>query len=135
VILPGAAYTEKPGTYVNTEGRVQQTLRAVFPPGDAREDWTIIRALSEVAGHVLPFNNLDELGAAMIKAVPHFAAVDSITPASWGKFGTSGEPGKAPLTYAIDNFYMTNPICRASRVMAECSAAMSDEERATGTHG
>ena len=81
VILPGAAYTEKSATWVNTEGRVQLGRRAVFPPGQAREDWTILRALSGVIGKVLPYDNLDALRAAMVAAAPHFADVDVAVPA------------------------------------------------------
>ena len=77
-MLPGAAYTEKNGTYVNTEGRVQLGERAVFPPGDAREDWAIVRALSEHLGAKLPFYSLRELRAAMYAAHPHLAAIDAV---------------------------------------------------------
>lgn len=81
VILPGAAYTEKPATWVNTEGRVQLGRRAVFPPGQAREDWAILRALSAVIGKTLPYDNLEALRAAMAAAAPHFAEVDVAVPA------------------------------------------------------
>lgn len=135
VILPGAAYTEKPGTYVNTEGRVQHGLRAVFAPGDAREDWTIIRALSDALGQTLPFNNLGELRALMATEAPHLGLIDTIQAAKWVKFGKAGKLDGAPLTPAIDNFYLTNPICRASSVMADCSGEAHLAEGATGTHG
>ncbi len=135
VILPGAAYTEKAGIYVNMEGRVQRGYRAAFPPGDAREDWTIIRALSELTGHVLPYDNIDELRVKMLEAAPHFIGVDTIEPAKWAAFGKAGKLLKAPLSGAVDNFYMTNPITRASLIMAECSGAMTETEGATGTHG
>ena len=126
VILPGAAYTEKSGTYVNTEGRVQMAARAGFPPGDAREDWAILRALSDVLGHKLPFDSLAELRARLYAAHPHFAAIDDIAAGSLDDIKalaarptrTSTEPFRNPIT----DFYLTNPIARASAVMAECSA-------------
>jgi NADH-quinone oxidoreductase subunit G len=126
VILPGAAYTEKSGIYVNTEGRVQVVNRAVFPPGEAREDWAILRALSDVLGHRLPYDSLAELRRVLFQAHPHLQRIDQITPGSpadierLAAFG--GTPDKAPLRSAIDDFYLTNPIARASAVMAECSA-------------
>jgi NADH-quinone oxidoreductase subunit G len=128
VILPGAAYTEKSGTYVNTEGRVQMAKRAVFPPGEAREDWTIIRALSDVLGAKLPYDSLEQLRAAMIKDAPHFAAVDQAPrnpgadPNVWGQIGVAGPvDAQRMLAPAIADFYLTNPIARASETMAECS--------------
>jgi len=126
VILPGAAYTEKFGTYVNTEGRVQMASRAVFPPGDAREDWAILRALSERLGHKLPYDSLPQLRAAMFKAHPHLQRLDEIAagdPADIRKLaGLGGTPEKAAFRSAVRDFYLTNPIARASAVMAECSA-------------
>lgn len=83
VILPGAAYTEKNATWVNTEGRVQRGRLAVFPPGEAREDWTIIRALSEVLGKTLPYNTLAQLRDRMIAANEVFGRVDEVVPAEW----------------------------------------------------
>src|SRR5690606_18362972 len=80
VILPGAAYTEKSATYVNTEGRVQRTLRAGFAPGDAREDWAILRALSDVLGHRLPFDSLEQLRSRLAQEVPHLVRLDAIEP-------------------------------------------------------
>jgi NADH-quinone oxidoreductase subunit G len=93
VILPGAAYSEKNGTYVNLEGRVQTARRAAFPPGDAREDWTIIRALSSALGKPLPFDNLGELRQKMIASCPSFAAADQVAPGEWGEFGTEAALG------------------------------------------
>ncbi len=126
VVLPGAAYTEKSATYVNTEGRVQMATRAAFPPGQAREDWAIIRALSDVVGHRLPFDSFAELRAALYAAHPHFTRVDEIEAGSLDTLralaGRSGKPGRDPFMNAIDDFYLTNPIARASAVMAECSA-------------
>jgi len=124
VILPGAAYTEKSGLYVNTEGRVQMTDRAGFPPGDAREDWAIFRALSAVLGKTLPFDSLAQLRALLFKAVPHFARIDQIEKADAGALSKlpAGEIGGAAFVSPISDFYLTNPIARASKVMAECSA-------------
>ncbi|HEY1543822.1 MAG TPA: NADH-quinone oxidoreductase subunit NuoG [Xanthobacteraceae bacterium] len=126
VILPGAAYTEKSGLYVNTEGRVQMGARAAFPPGDAREDWAILRALSDVLGHRLPFDSLAGLRTALFAAHPHLARLDAIAPGDPADIqklaGLGGTPDKAPLRSIVEDFYFTNPIARASAVMAECSA-------------
>jgi len=125
VILPGAAYPEKSGLYVNTEGRVQMAARASFPPGDAREDWAILRALSDVLGSRLPYDSLAQLRSAMFKAHPHLQRVDRIeegnAPDIEKLAGLGGSPDKAPFVSAIDDFYLTNAIARASAVMAECS--------------
>jgi len=126
VILPGAAYTEKSGLYVNTEGRVQFANRAAFPPGEAREDWAILRALSEVLGRTLPFDSLTALRARLVAAVPHLARVDEIAPADPAAIAALAQKGgamdKAPFAAVIGDFYLTNPIARASAIMAECSA-------------
>ncbi len=126
VILPSGAYTEISGLYVNTEGRVQRSDRAAFPPGDAREGWAIFRALSEVLGKTLPYNSLSALRAALVAAHPHFAEVDEIVAADAGALkdlaALSGAFDKAPFGRAVSDFYLTNPIARASAVMAECSA-------------
>ncbi len=127
VVLPGAAYTEKDGIYVNTEGRVQYANRAAFPPGDAREDWTIIRALAARVKVSLGFDNLGELRDDLIEAVPHFAMADQISPAKWVKFGSKTKLKDAPVTAAIDNFYMTCAISRASETMADCLRAMQTD--------
>ena len=125
VILPGAAYTEKAGLYVNTEGRVQQSDRAVFPPGEAREDWAILRALSEQLGARLPFDSYRALKAALQTAVPHFAKVERIVAAEGDGLaslaGLGGELDRAPFRSPVEDFYLTNPIARCSAVMAECS--------------
>jgi NADH-quinone oxidoreductase subunit G len=139
VILPGAAYTEKDGTYVNTEGRVQLGRRAVFPPGDAREDWAIVRALSAAVGRPLPFDSLGELRRCLRAACPILAETDRVTPAAWGMFGETGplEPGS--FVYPIADFYRTDPISRASATMAECSDVFvvhhGELPVQTGTHG
>jgi NADH-quinone oxidoreductase subunit G len=125
VILPSAAYTEKSGTYVNTEGRVQVGERAVFPPGDAKEDWAIFRALSAVLGMPLPFNSLRALRAAMYAEFPHLAQIDQIVPGALDGIkelaGRATKTDSAKLTSPIGDFYLTNPIARASAIMAECS--------------
>jgi NADH-quinone oxidoreductase subunit G len=126
VILPGAAYTEKSGTYVNTEGRVQMTRRAAFPPGEAREDWAIIRAMSESLGRRLPFDSLAELRAALYASHPRFARIGEVAPASLDEVKAlaerKGVPTAAAFSLAVPDFYLTNPIARASAIMAECSA-------------
>jgi NADH-quinone oxidoreductase subunit G len=126
VILPGAAYTEKNATYVNLEGRVQVANRAGFPPGDAREDWAILRALSDVLGQRLPFDSLIALRKALYVAHPHFAAVDSVEAGDVAEAvsvlaGRGGETGSGAFVSPVGDFYLTNPIARASRVLAECS--------------
>ena len=122
VILPAASYAEKPGTYVNLEGRVQRGDRAVFPPGDAREDWAILRALSERIGTPLPFDSFDELRAAMFAEVPALAE-EGLATFDWSMpqldTTASGE-----IAYPIKDFYLTNSICRASPTMQRCSAEL-----------
>jgi NADH-quinone oxidoreductase subunit G len=144
VVLPGAAYTEKSATYVNTEGRAQTTARAAFPPGDAKEDWAIVRALSGHVGHRLPYDTLPALRAAMYKQVPALARVDAAAPADIkGVEALAAGGGKLatePFGVAVADFYLTNPIARASAVMAELSAfkraaGQRTTERTTGTHG
>ncbi len=133
VILPGATYTEKSGTFVNTEGRVQMAWRAAFAPGEAREDWAILRALSESLGHKLPFDSLAGLRDALYVAHPHFAETDEIARPE-GDDGVAalakragGKASNAPFRSPVTDFYMTNPIARASAVMAECSARVSGD--------
>lgn len=126
VILPAAAYTEKSGTWVNTEGRVQMGNRAGFAPGDAREDWAIIRALSDVLGKKLPFDSLSQLRAKLYQAFPHFADLDEIAESDSAKIAAvakkAGKTNKSGFASPVKDFYLTNPIARASAVMAECSA-------------
>ncbi|KZK76231.1 NADH-quinone oxidoreductase chain 3 [Pseudovibrio sp. W64] len=126
VILPGAAYTEKPGTFVNLEGRVQLANRAAFPPGDAREDWAIIRALSGALGKPLSFNSFAQLRGAVVEAVPHMANVNCIATGVASDVSKltarGGDMNGAGFAQAFSDFYLTNPIARASAVMAECSA-------------
>jgi NADH-quinone oxidoreductase subunit G len=137
VILPGAAYTEKSGTYVNTEGRVQRGAKAAFPPGDAREDWAILRALSAALGRTLPFDSLAEVRKRLAAAHPAFAAPGQIAPAAWTAFGAAGPMDPAPFASPIGNFYMTDPISRSSTVMAECTRLAQERAHAarTGTGG
>jgi NADH-quinone oxidoreductase subunit G len=120
VILPAAAYTEKSGTYVNNEGRVQRGDRAVFPPGDAREDWAILRALSDVMGKTLPFDSLDALRVEMAKAVPALL-VEGLARYEWSPPKLADKPTGAIADYPIKDFYLTNAICRASPTMRRCS--------------
>ncbi|MEW5703399.1 MAG: NADH-quinone oxidoreductase subunit NuoG [Pseudomonadota bacterium] len=136
VILPGAAYTEKNATYVNLEGRVQRTNLALFPPGEAREDWAILRALSAVLGKTLPYNNLAQVREGMVAANPVFAREETVTPAAWGAFGTEGKVTNAAFAYPISNFYMTDPISRSSPTMAACMEAFLQPPKGkTGTDG
>ena len=135
VVLPGAAYTEKGGTWVNTEGRVQRGQRAVFPPREAREDWTILRALSEVLGHTLPYDGLPELRRRMVELAPHLGQLDEIGPAPWGDFGQAGPIADTPLGTAGSDFHLSDPICRASATMAACSAQRANDHKGTGTDG
>jgi NADH-quinone oxidoreductase subunit G len=131
VILPGATYTEKSGIYVNTEGRVQMANRAAFPPGEAREDWAIVRALSEVMGKRLPYDSLSVLRQAIFKAVPHLMRVDQIEAGNAADIktlaGKGGSVEKTPFKTSVEDFYLTNPIARASAVMAECSRLASGQ--------
>jgi len=126
VILPGAAYPEKSAIYVNTEGRVQMTNRAAFAPGEAREDWAIFRALSDALGHKLPYDSLAQLRQAMFAAHPHLMHADQITEGDAGDIRKLAKLGgnyeKLPLRSPVTDFYFTNPIARASAIMAECSA-------------
>ncbi len=126
VVLPGAAYPEKSAIHVNTEGRVQMAARASFPPGDAREDWAILRALSDVVKNRLPYDSLAALRQALFKAYPHLMRIGQIAPADAADIGKlaalGGSADKAPLVSPVEDFYFTNAIARCSAVMAECSA-------------
>jgi NADH-quinone oxidoreductase subunit G len=120
LVLPGAAYAEKHGTWVNTEGRVQWAERAVFPPGDAREDWAILRAVSGIAGKTQPFDSYDQLRKAMIAEYPRLGLRDALIEMPWSppKLETKAE---GPIRYPIADFFLTNAICRASPTMRRCS--------------
>ena len=129
--MPGAAYTEKSGIYVNTEGRAQIANRAAFPPGEAREDWAIIRALSETLGKKLLYDSLQALRQAIFKAVPHLMRIDQIEAGKAEDIealaGKGGSVDKTPFKTSVEDFYLTNPIARASAVMAECSRLASGQ--------
>jgi NADH-quinone oxidoreductase subunit G len=130
VILPGAAYTEKSGLYVNTEGRVQMGERAVFPKGEAKEDWSILRALSERLGTPLPYDTLEQLRLRLYTDHPSFGAIDyapgsTPAPLDLSKLGAKGKVSDTPFASPIEDFHLTNPICRASVTMAECSASVA----------
>lgn len=129
IILPGAAYTEKSGIYVNTEGRVQMTNRATFAPGEAKDDWAILRALSDVLGVRLPFDSLGALRRKLYSDYPHFAAVDDISTGEIKDIttlaGAYKSLGSSKFVSPIKDFYLTNPIARSSAIMAECSALAS----------
>jgi NADH dehydrogenase (ubiquinone) Fe-S protein 1 len=137
-ILPGAAYTEKMATYVNTEGRSQQTRVAVTPPGMAREDWQIIRALSEITGHTLPYDDLIQLQARLIDIAPHIGRYGDMESANFftlahklvkgdGKRSSSSISSSIGVGIeSLDQFYMTDPISRASQTMAKCVTAVKD---------
>jgi NADH-quinone oxidoreductase subunit G len=134
VILPGSAYTEKDGLYVNFEGRVQRTRRATFAPGEAKEDWAILRALSDVAGRRLPYDDRDALRRAIAAQVPHLSEPGVLPPrppadaAIWEAIGTPGPTDESrPFVSPIADFYLTNPIARASETMAECSRLFVDK--------
>jgi len=121
VILPAAAYTEESGVFVNTEGRPQMANRAGFAPGDAKEGWAILRALSAELGATLPYDNLASLRKAIVAEVPHMGAIDVVPVNDWKRVALK-KPAKASFLNAVTDFYLTNPIARASRLMAELSA-------------
>ncbi len=123
VIFPGAAYTEKDGLYMNTEGRVQMAKKAVFPPGEAREDWKIIRALSGALDKTLPYDTLAQLRERIIKDHPQFARVDEKPEHEWRGFGNKGSLLKDDFKSPVEDFYRTNAICRASNTMQKCAQA------------
>jgi NADH-quinone oxidoreductase subunit G len=136
VVLPGAAYAEKDATYVNTEGRPQHGCRAGFPPGSAREDWKILRALSQRLGRTLPYNTIDQVRARMSRINPVFAKIGVVEPAPWVAFGADRAMDSSPFEYPIGNFYMTDPISRASETMAKCARTFTaGGALRTGTHG
>ena len=125
VILPGAAYTEKPGLYVNTEGRAQMAERAVFPKGQAKEDWAILRALSALVGQTLPYDTLDALRSKLMADHPTVGRIDYLpAPASFdvASLGRKGDLGDVAFHSTVRDTYLNNPIARASVTMAELSA-------------
>ena len=121
VILPGAAYTEEQGLFVNTEGRPQLALRAGFPPGEAKENWAILRALSGEMNSVLPYDSLVQLRQGLVAEVPHLRQVDQVIETDWTPL-SKGKLGDAEFRLPIRDFYLTNPIARASELMADLSA-------------
>ncbi|MEM9618098.1 MAG: NADH-quinone oxidoreductase subunit NuoG [Pseudomonadota bacterium] len=129
VVLPGAAYTEQNAIYVNTEGRAQMAHRAAFPPGEAREDWAILRALSDRIGKTLPYDDLFALRQTMIEAAPSLGRIDQIGGVEErfdvAAIGAAGSVDAAPLVSPVADYYLTNPVARASKTMAECSAVMN----------
>jgi NADH-quinone oxidoreductase subunit G len=141
VILPAAAYTEKQATYVNTEGRAQMTEQAATPPGEAREDWKIFRALSARLDLTLPYDNLSALRVAMYDAAPHLAQLDTLIAADAPQAPAHDGLGADSFTYAVGDFYFTNPIARASAIMADCAKAkdapkiQGGSAEGTGTDG
>jgi NADH-quinone oxidoreductase subunit G len=129
VILPGAAFTEKDGLYANFEGRVQEAQRAVFPPGEAREDWAIVRAMSDALGAKLPYDTLADLRAALVADLPAYRQIGALpvwqgNSSAFAATASGVLEAEVPLTPAISDYYLTNPIARASKVMAECSRVL-----------
>ncbi|MGR3433371.1 MAG: NADH-quinone oxidoreductase subunit NuoG, partial [Shimia sp.] len=131
VILPAAAYTEEPGLFVNTEGRPQMALRAGFAPGEAKENWAILRALSAEIGAVLPFDSLAQLRRALVATHPHLGEVDEVPENAWQPVA-AGDLGSGDFVSPVQDYYLTNPIARAARLMAELSAGV--KARATLPH-
>jgi NADH-quinone oxidoreductase subunit G len=130
IILPAAAYTEENGLFVNTEGRPQLAMRAAFAPGEAKENWAILRALSAELGATLPWDSLAQLRQALVAAVPHLADIDGVAENTWAAV-PAGKLGKATFRNAVKDFYLTNPIARSSALMAELSAAAKARAEST----
>ena len=135
IIFPSAAYTEQNGIFVNTEGRIQLAKRAAFPPGEAKEDWAILRALSGELDVVLPYDTQDDLRQLLHESNKAFLAIDTVESVAWDEFGSSGAIDAAPFSSPISNFYMTDPISRASETMAKCVDEIIGTTEATGTDG
>ena len=138
LILPSAAYTEKQAIYVNTEGRPQMTERAAFPPGEAREDWKIFRALSDHLAVTLDFDTVEALRVKMFAVAPHLAQLDQIEPAGAPQAPQAGAMASDAFGVAVEDFYFTNPIARASATMAACAKAKGERapaKQGTGSHG
>lgn len=130
VVLPASAYTEKNALYVNTEGRVQMAKAAVSPPGEAKEDWKILKALSDKMDQDLPYKTLVELRARVYETWPSLKVVDGMKSEKWSKFGLKGRLSKEPFVLSVPNYYFSNAICRASETMIKCVQAFGkkDEE-------
>jgi len=120
---------------VNTEGRAQMARLAAFPPGEAREDWKIVRALAETLGHKLPYDTLGQVRRRLAEAAPVFRAIDTVSAAEPTPFAAAGAVGDAPFVMPIDNYYMTDPISRCSPTMAKCTEDFGIGQTRTGTHG
>ncbi len=128
VILPGAAWTEEQGLFVNTEGRPQLALRSGFAPGEAKENWAILRALSAELGHQLPFDSLAALRRALVEAAPHLAEIDAVPANAFAPAGPPPALGSGDFALPVRDFYLTNPIARASQLMAELSMLAQGRE-------
>ena len=139
VVLPGVAYTEKNALYVNTEGRAQAARQASFPLGEAKEDWRIIRALSEQLGQKLPFDDQPQIRKALAALNPVFASIGKVVAAEWKPFGISGTLTEHSFKSPIENYYMTDVISRASATMAKCTEevwnVVNGQSARTGSHG
>jgi NADH-quinone oxidoreductase subunit G len=121
LILPAAAYTEESGLFVNLEGRPQLSARAGFAPGEAKENWAILRALSGELGQAMPWDSLAALRKAIVVVVPHLGNIDEVPQNDWQRIALR-DPASADFRYIIKDFYLTNPIARASSLMGELSA-------------
>lgn len=138
IVLPAAAYTEKQALYVNTEGRVQMTEAAALPPGEAREDWKIMRAISGRTSAALPFDTLFDLRQKLFEAHPHLAQIDLVATGPAPEKGPDTPLSDQPFTLALDDFFLSNPIARASVTMATCAQQRrqrAEQAGGTGTHG
>ena len=129
VVLPGCAYTEKDGLYVNTEGRVQKGVKAAPPPGEAKEDWKILKVLSDKLGLALPYVIQKDIRARLVEVNPLFDEVDCIQPARWELFVEDGKLDPEPFEFAVQNFYMTDSISRHSITMAKCVQQILNQEK------
>lgn len=136
VILPGAAYTEKNATYVNTEGRPQHTSQAIFPPGNAREDWRIIRALSDRLDAPLPYDTLEAIRQRLVAVNPIFGPIGHVTPAPWGVVPLRTPETLSQLSFQlpIHNFYQSDPISRHSPTMARCVQSLEEAHQLEAQH-
>ncbi len=128
IILPGAAYTEEGGLFVNTEGRPQLALRAGFAPGEAKENWAILRALSAELGATLPWDTQAALRGRIVAEVPHLGQIDAVAENSWAALPVR-DMGRADFRNAVNSFYLTNPVARASKVMGELAALEADRAK------
>ncbi len=129
IILPGAAYTEKNGIYLNFEGRVQEVRRAIFPPGEAKDDWSIIRAFSGFIGHPLSFDSHDACRQMLFTNHPHFAEIGQLHKSRWRKIGKPGKVSNSPILPALTEFYMTCPMSRASQTMADTRTSRENNSK------